>query len=371
MNPKNIVFDAGGLVDVVSDVGYFTQGIITEILSNEIPYNLIGTLFADERDQPPTISHDHLHFVALSDKREHANGLFKNIDKSIRVDSIDLVVYFSGTAVPQIKKAARRALIVHDISPKDRPDLSPTADHGKFDKELAKSIKECDVVIATSDFTAGRLRKLYGTARPVEVATPAVDPSIFNQDKLESDAYLRVKHQLPQNFILYYGEISRRTNVGAIVEAYLKLPPSFQEVFGMVVAGGAIDKRTVDILKSRLPSLVIIESTEADMVAPLMRLATVFVDLSHYEGFAINALQAMACGTPVVVSSAEGIKEVVDGAGMITSNNTPDQAVRALQGLLSDIDLRGEYAARGLDRAMYFSWQNSADTILSIIGRPK
>jgi len=376
MKPKNIVIDGTGLLDSAGDVSRYTSDLVSEIIAREEPYKLIIVMFEDDKGRHTPIASDKVRYVYLPQNRQTyeklARGLriFKKIDKFIEEKQIDLVLYFNSVAWPRVKKARRSALFVFDVGFYDQQQYYPEEEKAALKKLLPKSIKKVDVVIAASKFTADRLHEIYGASTSVEIALPAVDAGIFNPEHLQSDDYLKVKYRLPQNFVLYCGDINTRTNPHALLSVYSQLPPNFRQTFGLVMAGNA-STHQINELKTKLPELVILDKLGHEDFAPLMRLATLFVSLSHYEGFGLNALQAMTCGLPIVISSAEGLKEVVDGAGMITSNNQPEQALRAIQGLLSDADLRGEYTARGLDRIQAYSWQKTTDTVLSIIGRPK
>ena len=86
---------------------------------------------------------------------------------------------------------------------------------------------------------------------------------------------------------------------------------------------------------------------------------------SLWEGFGLPALEAMACGAPVVVSDAGALPEVVADAGIVFPAGSVEALTASLTRVLADAGLRGDLRARGLRRAAQFTWQESARSALA------
>jgi glycosyltransferase involved in cell wall biosynthesis len=91
--------------------------------------------------------------------------------------------------------------------------------------------------------------------------------------------------------------------------------------------------------------------------------ASLFVLPSLDEGFGLPALEAMACGTPVIVSNAGALPETVADAGFILNSDDPDSLSTSLKRCLNNEDLRSSLKVKGLARAELFSWQKTAGLI--------
>lgn len=100
-------------------------------------------------------------------------------------------------------------------------------------------------------------------------------------------------------------------------------------------------------------------------LADLLRSAEIACVPSRYEGFSLPALEAMACGTPLVATTAGALPEVVGGAGLLVPPGDPDRLADALGRLLTEPNLRADLAAAGMRRASGFTWRRCAETTIA------
>ena len=90
--------------------------------------------------------------------------------------------------------------------------------------------------------------------------------------------------------------------------------------------------------------------------------ASVAVVPSMYEGFGLPAVEAMACGVPLVSTSGGALAEVVSDAALVVSPGDSDALAQQIRRLFDDPSLRAEYAARGLERVeQHFCWERCAE----------
>jgi glycosyltransferase involved in cell wall biosynthesis len=102
-------------------------------------------------------------------------------------------------------------------------------------------------------------------------------------------------------------------------------------------------------------------------LATLYRGAAVVAVPSLTEGFGITALEAMASGTPVVVSNTSSLPEVVGEAGLLVDPTDAEQIATAIVRTLTERGLRDGMVARGLERARAFSWERAASEVSSVL----
>jgi glycosyltransferase involved in cell wall biosynthesis len=101
-------------------------------------------------------------------------------------------------------------------------------------------------------------------------------------------------------------------------------------------------------------------------MATLYSAAESFAFPSHYEGFGLPVLEAMACGTPVVASRASSLPEIVGDAGMQVDPDDPERLASALELLALNPEMRADFSARGQERASLFSWDAAAKVMLEV-----
>jgi len=98
-------------------------------------------------------------------------------------------------------------------------------------------------------------------------------------------------------------------------------------------------------------------------VPDLVRLyqrAAVFISSSRYEGFGLPALEAMACGAPVVAFANSAVTEVVGGGGYLVPDGDVGAMAAAVRALLDNPAASAEHASLGIEHARRFTWDASA-----------
>jgi glycosyltransferase involved in cell wall biosynthesis len=106
-----------------------------------------------------------------------------------------------------------------------------------------------------------------------------------------------------------------------------------------------------------------------DQLTVLYRLAAVFVFPSLYEGFGLPPLEAMASGTPVVVSNVSSLPEVVGDAAVLVDPHDIDSIVDGLRSVLTNPARAEDMRRKGLERAREFSWERSVARTLEVYRR--
>jgi glycosyltransferase involved in cell wall biosynthesis len=99
--------------------------------------------------------------------------------------------------------------------------------------------------------------------------------------------------------------------------------------------------------------------SDQDLVS-LYNAASLFVFPSLYEGFGLPPLEAMACGTAVISSTASSLPEVVGEAGLLIDPADTEALAKAMEQVLSDTEMRKQMQSAGLVQAQNFSWEKTA-----------
>jgi glycosyltransferase involved in cell wall biosynthesis len=221
---------------------------------------------------------------------------------------------------------------IHDLHFERDPTVMGLADRITFKAVVPRAVRKADHVLAVSERTKRDVVELYGVpAEKVTVTPHGVDPAFAPGDGTH-DGYL-----------LFVGAVQARKDPLAALEA--------AEAAGLplVVAGPEKEPELVRELRARGADVRgWVETTE---LAQLYRRAAAFVLPSRYEGFGVPVLEAMASGTPVVLSDDEALREVAGDAGVYGDVS---------EGVRTALADRDRYARAGVERASRFTWEESA-----------
>lgn len=220
-----------------------------------------------------------------------------------------------------------------------------------------------DRILADSETTRRDLLKLYPRLdeRRVTVVYPPLNPCyarVSDRARLEG---VRSKYGLTRAFVLYLGTIEPRKNVLGLAQAYDSLPEGTKSSVDLII-GGAKGWYAETIVQAigQMSSAGRIRFTgyvDKEDLAPLYSMAEIFVFPSHYEGFGLPPLEAMACGCPVIVSERASLREVTADAALYIDPDNVSDISREMERLLNDAALRKELSSRGMERAKEFEWK--------------
>jgi glycosyltransferase involved in cell wall biosynthesis len=221
------------------------------------------------------------------------------------------------------------------------------------------SVKKASHIITISKATKRDIQKHYQVPEDkITVAYPGIDHQRFKPSK---------KSLISGDYLLYLGTLQPRKNLENLVTAYSKLPEKYQ-ANKLVIAGkkGWLFKPLFQLVKKlKLEGKIIFTDYVKDQDIPgLIQKAKLLILPSYYEGFGIPVVQAMAAGTPVLVSKNSSLKEIVKSHGFYIKQ--PFKARQVKQGIIQALTSRSDINA-AQNQANQFSWDRSAKNILEAI----
>jgi glycosyltransferase involved in cell wall biosynthesis len=259
----------------------------------------------------------------------------------------EALLYTDWMTPPQ--RAGLRATTIHDLNPHHHPEWCTARTIAMHQRKDADAAYRCDVVFANSRYTADdAVETLHLEPSRLVVAHPGVGEEFVPHGD-------RASFGLP--YILGVGTLEPRKNLRRLVEAWQLLGTAHR----LVLAGGAGwgEQAGLDDDGIVLPGYV----AAGDLPA-LYRGADVFVYPSLFEGFGIPVLEAMASGTPTVVSNHPSLDEACGPAAIRVD---PGDPVSIAQGITEALERRDELVRAGREHAAGFTWSRTGATMLAAL----
>lgn len=285
-------------------------------------------------------------------------------------ESLDL---FHGTNFKAPNYGQKKTVVtIHDLWLDRNPSYSK-----KFFGQRLSSWKtrrgaiRADKIIAVSKFSKQEIHEVFGIPlEKISVIYHGCSGEMFPDYNKETWAYLRVRLGLPERpFIFFVGGAEPRKNHRVLFEAFAQSQKLVKE-FSLV----AIGDETVrdESLRQTAQALGLSEVvicpgmlSTADLRLVYSQ-ATAFVFPSHYEGFGLPLLEAMACGSPIITGQETALPEVAGDAALHVDVQDSEQLATVLEQLVDDAILQERLRKRGFQRVKQFSWERAAKETLAI-----
>jgi glycosyltransferase involved in cell wall biosynthesis len=260
-------------------------------------------------------------------------------------------------------------LTVHDMIFKLFPEYQKRLNHWYLNLSMPLYCRRADAIITVSEFSKRDIVTNYGLdRRKVTVIYEAASAEFAPACPIAVDG-VRSRYGLPDEYLIHVGTIEPRKNLTRLVEA-LEILRDQGLTIPLVVVGGK--GWLYDGFFRRLEQLKIRDSVlfpgyvpSADLPA-LYSAATMAVMPSVYEGFGLPVLEAMACGTPVVCSTAASLPEFGGDAAGYFDPYSVETIADVIGSIWHDSEIRLEMRREGLAQASRFSWEAAATQTLAL-----
>ena len=324
-------------------------------------------LFQSRKDSARLINAPNFHRRMLWTPSHHR---VERVALSAELLPYPLDVFHSPDFIPPRKMRALQVITVHDLAFLLYPRFL-TPDAARYYGQIDSAWRAASHIIAVSHSTKRDVTRLLGVPEDkVSVIYEAAHSQAQRIPRETARAYVREKYNVEGDFILFVSTIEPRKNLPTLLAAYSKLRDVYRTNARLVIAGNKgwlTDEVDQAIEKYKLHNQVcFLGAVPTQELGYLYSAARVFALPSFYEGFGLTPLEAMANGTPVVVSNTSSLPEVVGDAGLLADPNDVEAWTVALHRVLTDNALHAEMSEKSLKRAAHFSWDRAARETLDV-----
>jgi glycosyltransferase involved in cell wall biosynthesis len=319
--------------------------------------------------------------AATADGRRSIGDMWQ-MSRALSAREFDAVLFPTIYSYVPVLGRARKLVMVHDVIAETYPQLTvPRVSARLFwNAKVALGRMQADALITVSDYSRSGIVQRFGTdpAR-VFVVGEAADPIFRKLDSPVATPKLRsLGIDGGGRTVVYLGGFSPHKNLQILVQAFARIAAlqefadvklvmvgdtsgdAFHTYFGTIAA-------QVDALQLR--DRVVFPGYLADEdVVVLLNRATVLALPSLMEGFGLPAVEAAACGCPVIATKASPLERLLGGGGIFIEPCEAELSA-ALEKVLSSEEMRSRMSEAGLAAARKLTWDAAADQMLNVIGK--
>lgn len=287
-------------------------------------------------------------------------GVYYPIDLARRVRAADVDVLHCPAAFAPVLADRPVVLTIHDLLPIRFPEMFPRRMVVHDKRLLPRRARRAARIVTGSHHSRAEIIECLGVAEERVIVTPYGVDGRF-QRSAPAEGWLRERFGLDGDFGLCVGTMEPRRNLQAAARAFGAATAGLRDRSLVVVGSSGWMNEAFEqaVAESRLRVIVTGRVTDEELVW-LYSSARCFITPSLHEGFGFPALEAMACGAPVISSNRTSLPEVVGDAGILVDPDDLDAFAAAIKSVFEDDRLAEELGRRGLERSRGFTWETTA-----------
>ncbi len=271
--------------------------------------------------------------------------------------------------LPPVRKAAR-IVTIHDLAFLVKPQYAYPDLQRFLAKAVPRSVAAADHILADSEASRHDAMRLFHLApERVTVVGAGVEPRFRRQPEISMET-VRQHYRLDWPFVFSISTLEPRKNFDGLIRAFATARRQAGFPHHLVIAGGKgwlYDDIFAEVERSQVTGLVhFLGFVDDDDLPSLYSLADLFAFPSHYEGFGLPVLEAMACGVPVLCTNTSSLPELTGDAARLVPTGDEQALSHALADLLTDDAARAELALAGPARAAAFTWEAAARRLYNV-----
>lgn len=358
-----------------SGVGYYLQNLIREA-AKQMPADLFFFCHLSCKSRPAVPLEVEAHNTRTR-RILFPSKLYKLSEFWLPLIPFDLlartkadVFFFPNFGRFPLMLCKKSVVVIHDLGFLESPANVPPSLRRYLNLVVPRSLQKADRVVANSENTRKEITRKYGTdPRKISVITPALDHDLYRRSGAQDIERVKRKFGIAKDYLLFLGTIEPRKNIAGIIRAYRSLPGDLRKRYQLVLAGGKgwLDEE-INQLANSLDRRELVRTgyiEERDKPA-LYSGAMLFLYPSHYEGFGMPVIEAMACGAPVIAAENSGLVEAGGKAARYIQAGNDGMLSELIRKLIAEPGELGALREAGFRRAQSFSWRSEAAKLVEI-----
>lgn len=253
----------------------------------------------------------------------------------------------------------KKVITVHDIF----------SSNGSIDYNINKLLQEYELIFSPSEFTKNEIKKEFSLENVFVTYNPIDNNIFYKLNCVENIKFKKIlcsnyNIDIDSNIILFVGSEMERKNIPGLIETFRELNKLNNNNILIIVS--KITKNRNNYLEYATKLKVIdrilwLSEISEKMLLSIYNVSDIFLTLSKGEGFCMPAVEAMACGIPVIASNSSSLKEIVGDYGILVNPDNVKENANVIANVLQSQHIRRDMSLKGLKRANDFSVDKIVD----------
>ena len=267
---------------------------------------------------------------------------------------------------------------LHDISYTAHPEWFRKIRLINYRISTFVAVKKADLILTISEFSKKEIIKYYNiNPNKIAVNYLAIRDVFLKSEKID-ESYLDLiknKYGIKDKFILFVGQATLRRRVRELIMAFKNIGKEFPG-YQLFIVGfdrsypfydlDKLIRQTNDYLSRQAVQRIDYIEQDSDILA-LYKKASLFVYISSYEGFGLPPIEALSCGTPIVIKANELSKELLnDKAFLVKDETDPIDIAKTIKKALENKNQAMDLVSQGQEELKKFSWEKHTEKLLRL-----
>lgn len=361
-------------------VGHYTYQLIRHLLKidQENEYVLFFDFRVREKDVKKfTLPNVKIKFYPFSDYKKYLPVAYSEIlgTATLAKEKLDVLHSTSPQSRIPLGYSGKCVVTFNDLAEYSCPQCFPTLKMTRDKAVMSMMASKADRIIAVSESISADVQKYLGVDKiKIRVIYSGLDKRFFEEPEANSQKLLG-KFGIEKKYVLFLGTLEPSKNLTRLLDAYAVFKERLRKEnkkleYQLVLAG----KRgwLSDEYRQQIKDLGIAKDViftgyvVGDELVPLFKNASFFVMPSLYEGFGMTVLEALATGTPAIVSKVSSLPEIAGDAVRYINPLDTKEIAATIYDFATDENFRNSFIAKGYEQAKKFDWEKAARETLEV-----
>ena len=261
-----------------------------------------------------------------------------------------------------------QVVTIHDVIPLEHPEWFTRMYSDWYRFLLPRLVQRVQKIITDSEYSKNKITDLLNVSEDKIIVIPGGVGKEYHPVNSNMLSHVKSMYVESSNYLLVVGTIEPRKNLKRLLRSWQLICNDYRDIQLIIVGVEANSARSVD-MPLTVKSTSLLGYVDDQHLPALYSGAIALIFPSVYEGFGLPALEAMACGTPVLASNATSLPEVVGDAGLLFDPYDIDDMSSSIERIITDSDLRETLQLKGLERAKQFTWERTASLVWEVLSQ--